>query len=191
MRCSPHDHLGPRSCASCAAQKPRPQARQVRSTDASADTRTRPNIGGLSLGEIERLRRLRPVALHFCNVAKPAVRAALLRCASSSSSGRPISAAETAGLTRIPASPRRRRPSGDGLAHRPEGQRRALAIRASSGCTDRTHRGTSIPLRSAVSRGTSANVARRTEPTSRCSSPPRPFQEAARDRGTLLLRPDR
>jgi hypothetical protein len=37
--------------------------------------------------------------------------------------------------------------------------------------------GTSMLPRSAVSRGTSANVARRTEPTSRCSSPARPTRQ--------------
>ena len=46
--------------------------------------------------------------------------------------------------------------------------------------------GTSMLPRSAVSRGTSANVARRTEPTSRCSSPARPDQTRRRGRPKLV-----
>ncbi len=48
--------------------------------------------------------------------------------------------------------------------------------------------GTSMLPRSAVSRGTSANVTRRTEPTSRCSSPARPRGEPGPGRGVLMQR---
>ena len=46
--------------------------------------------------------------------------------------------------------------------------------------------GTPMLPRSAVSRGTSANVARRTEPTSRCSSPARPDQKRRRGHPKLV-----
>ena len=55
------------------------------------------------------------------------------------------------------------------------GEAAGLSIRASSWCTDRTHSVRSMLLRSAASPGTSANVARGTEPTPRCSSPARPL----------------
>ena len=54
-----------------------------------------------------------------------------------------------------------------GLSELVLGKWRALSILASCGCTDRTHRRTSMLLRSAALRGISSNVARRTEPTSR------------------------
>ena len=63
---------------------------------------------------------------------------------------------------------------GETSGPRPEGKRPALSIRGSSGCTDRTHRARRCSRGRPYRAGTSANVARRTEPTSRCSSPARP-----------------
>jgi hypothetical protein len=55
-----------------------PQARQVRWPDAYADTGTRPRDRGFAPREIERHRRLGPVALRFCNVAPAATAATQL-----------------------------------------------------------------------------------------------------------------